>query len=501
MIGTSHAISDAPQLLWDDAVVDEAASTAERRLHEPSFAETVLVHDAPWEGDACNFHNILADRDDNGPLYRLYYLGWTMEEGASWKRTGLVPPPHGVCVCYAESRDGLVWTKPALGLRDFEGSRENNVILDKPTDDCGEFFVFRDDNPACPPGERYKGLSAKVPPQGPRALRLFTSPDAIRFEFSRTLSVEGSFDSLNTAFFDLRHGLYHLYFRGIHRNDGERNGDCLVRDIRHTVSADFRSWSAPERLRFLTGDGSAEGEDYPLYTNCIEPYMRDPTVLVGFPTRYVEPRGWTRNHDFLPDLENRRAKSNHKPPWTLREGTALTDCVFAWSRDGRTFRREDDAFLRPGPERHRNWVYGTDYPARGLVRTPGWRGGADELSLYLPEGHGDGEPTVLDRYTLRMDGFISRHAPYAGARLVTKPIVFQGGEMRLNFSTSARGRVRVALRGDGGRTLESVELFGDQVDRPVPFEGGDAAQLAGRPVVIEFDFFDADLYSFRFARA
>ena len=84
---------------------------------------------------------------------------------------------------------------------------------------------------------------------------------------------------------------------------------------------------------------------------------------------------------------------------------------------------------------------------------------------------------------------------------MTKPLVFKGKKLVVNFSTSARGRVRVVLRSDGGRTLESVELFGDQVDRPVPFEGGDAAQLAGRPVVIEFDFFDADLYSFRFARA
>ena len=97
-----------------------------------------------------------------------------------------------------------------------------------------------------------------------------------------------------------------------------------------------------------------------------------------------------------------------------------------------------------------------------------------------------------------MDGFISRHAPYAGARLVTKPLVFQGGEMRLNFSTSARGRVRVVLRGDGERTLKSVELFGDQVDRSVPFEGGSVAQFADRPAVVEFEFFDADLYSFRF---
>ena len=71
--------------------------------------------------------------------------------------------------------------------------------------------------------------------------------------------------------------------------------------------------------------------------------------------------------------------------------------------------------------------------------------------------------------------------------------------MRVNFSTSARGRMFVTLRDESGRSLRSIELFGDKVDRVVDFaEGGKVADFAGKPVVIEFDLFDADLYSFRF---
>ena len=34
----------------------------------------VLVHDAPWEGDGCDFHCIVRD----GDIYRMYYMAWQM---------------------------------------------------------------------------------------------------------------------------------------------------------------------------------------------------------------------------------------------------------------------------------------------------------------------------------------------------------------------------------------------------------------------------------------
>jgi len=31
--------------------------------------------------------------------------------------------------CYARSKDGIKWEKPSLGLAEFEGSRDNNIVL------------------------------------------------------------------------------------------------------------------------------------------------------------------------------------------------------------------------------------------------------------------------------------------------------------------------------------------------------------------------------------
>ena len=99
---------------------------------------------------------------------------------------------------------------------------------------------------------------------------------------------------------------------------------------------------------------------------------------------------------------------------------------------------------------------------------------------------------------VRLDGFVSRHATYAEQRLVTKPIVFKGSELTLNFSTSARGRIFLTVRDESGRELRSAEIFGDKVDRIVGFEGGSLAEFAGRPVTLDFRMSDADLYSFKF---
>ena len=53
-----------------------------------------------------------------------------------------------------------------------------------------------------------------------------------------------------------------------------------------------------------------------------------------------------------------------------RFGTAVTDGQFMSSRDGRTFRRWDETFLRPGPEPMDNWLYGDGYQNLGLIETP-----------------------------------------------------------------------------------------------------------------------------------
>jgi hypothetical protein len=460
---------------WDEWLIDVGATTAELRLHRPEAKEVVLEHDEPWEGDGCDYHCIV---EDDG-LYRLYYLGWETMNPAVTRHV-----PRPIVVCYAESRDGKNWVKPRLGLCEFGGSKDNNIILDHGTTRFDNFFVFKDTNPACPREELYKGVAVDG---NDHVLWCFASADAIRFRKAWRMTDRGKFDSLNVAFWDRHSGRYLCYLRDFHDVPGT-DLNAGIRDVRWMASTDFKSWTVPVQIDFLGA------EDYPLYTNVIQPYHRADHLFVGFPSRYVERKAWTPNYDQLPGAERRRKRMEVSP----RYGLTVTDCVFMSSRDGVRWRRWDEAFMTPGPEREYNWVYGDCYPAYGLIETPSDLPYAPkELSLYTFDNHWGMVPARLRRYTMRIDGFVSYRAPYAARRIVTRPFRFEGATLSVNLATSARGWVRIRLVGDG-KALDSVELFGDSLDRIVPFEGGRVASLAGKAVTMEVDMSDADLYSFQF---
>jgi hypothetical protein len=468
-------IGSRRELFWDEYLIDTAATTAKLRLHHPEAREVVINHDEPWEGDGCDFHCIL--RDDN--LYRMYYLGWEMLTQHKESEDS-----RQIVVCYAESTDGIKWVKPKLGICDFRGSRANNIILDHNTNIFDNFSAFKDTNPECPKDELYKGVGLDVKD---KYLWCFTSADGIHFKKAWRMTNQGKFDTLNIALWNNHDNQYICYVRDFHDVPGD-NLNAGIRDIRWMVSKDFKKWTEPELLDFGRAD------DYPLYTNVVQPYYRADHIFVGFPSRYVEKKEWTANFEQLAGAERRQERMKS----AKRYGLAVTDCVFMSSRDGKKWKRWDEAFLRPGPEREYNWVYGDCYPALGMVETPSHLPYApNELSMYSFDNHWAKIPTKLRRYAIRIDGFVSCSAPYKPCKIVTRPFIFEGKELSINFSTSAVGYLNFKLIG-GGQALNSVEIFGDSLDRKVVFENGTVASLAGKPVVMEIIMRDADLYSFRF---
>ena len=92
-----------------------------------------------------------------------------------------------------------------------------------------------------------------------------------------------------------------------------------------------------------------------------------------------------------------------------------------------------------------------------------------------------------------------------GGELLTKPLIFSGGELSLNFSSSAAGDVRVEIQNSEGDPFpgysldECPPIYGDSVARTVSWIGGkEVGSLAGKPVRLRFSLKDADLYSFQF---
>ena len=484
-------LANRRECFFDDYLIDDKCTTASLALHHPQFRETVFVHDAPWEGDGCDYHNFFFDPTWHGcdnahseGVYRMYYLGWRMISDDGTQHT-----TDGICVCYAESADGISWTKPSLGICSFHGSTDNNIIMNSDSiahlmqkRHFDNFMVFVDGNPACTAERRYKAVGCFGD-----GLWCFFSGDGIHFKEGYKLAIEGYFDSLNVVFWDSLAGKYCGFIRGFHANDIA--GKDGVRDIRYVESEDFVNWTPAKQLCYN------DGEDIPLYTNCLSQYFRAPQLFVSFPSRYIERKAWNDSFEELCGKAKRLARMKLHP----RYGLAITDCIFMTTRDGMNFQRFSDAFMRPEIENGRNWVYGDCYPARGFAVTKSpFNGAPDELSMYIYTNHWMGIPSTLDRYTIRMDGFASLHAGAKEETALTKYFTFSGNDLFVNFETSAMGYIYFTLCDSDGNEFHSCETFGNSLDRRIYFGDGVVTALAGKPVRLRLRMRDADLYSLQF---
>ncbi len=178
------------ELFVDDVLVERFVGDARLELQRPSPREVVLVTDRPWEGNTSAYFTVFQD----GPRYRMYYRGSHFDEE---KRRAT----HPEVTCYAESHDGIQWTRPELGLFEFAGSRQNNIVWSGPG--THNFTPFLDTNPRSPPEARYKALGSGGPGRK-HGLYAFQSPDGIHWRLMQEEPVitAGAFDSQNLAFWE-----------------------------------------------------------------------------------------------------------------------------------------------------------------------------------------------------------------------------------------------------------------------------------------------------------
>ena len=475
------AIGSRRELLVDQHLIEQMDGV-QLKLHRPFRREVVFRSDAAWEGNGSAYQSVFQD----GDRMRLYYRGGHHPASKAYR---LKKNPWET-LCVAESTDGIHWTRPELGIVEFEGSKKNNLILDSDmVSDIGgspaHTSVFRDSNPDCPDDERFKIV---IVGRKPRGLYLMVSGDGYHFRLksNQPLTTQGAFDSQNLMFWDSVNGVYREYHRAF---------DKGVRGIMTAASKTPGSFPDPEWLAY------PDAAEQALYTNQVQPYYRAQHIFMGFPMRYND-RGWSPSMTALPGLEERKFRSKQHP----RYGTTVTDAAFMTSRDGINFKRWDEAFIRPGPATKDAWVYGDNFVFWGMVQTKSHLEGApDEISLYATEGYWQGGSTSFRRYTVRLDGFVSANAPYRGGELVTKSLTFDGSRLEINFSTSAAGGLRVELQDAAGKPLPGYSIadcdvqFGDQVDRVVSWKGSqDLSRLAGKPLRLRIELKDADLYAFQF---
>jgi len=417
--------------LFVDYYLIDKLDNAQLKLHEPRMVQS------PVNVPGSAYATVIKD----GQLYRYYYRDYIKDYKGKFADGN-----PGEITCYAESRDGINWTKPNLGLFEINGSRENNVIVYERLLNHN-FSPFLDKRPGVSPRQRFKAL-AGVQRSG---LVAFISADGIGWEKLRKApvfldSIAGGhcFDSQNVSFWSEAENCYVLYYRRYQNH---------VRRICRSTSKDFINWTKPVDMNANVGDEQ-------LYTSQTHPYFRAPHIYIALPTRFMPKRG------------------------------ASTDIMFMSSRGGNKYDRPFlEAFIRPGLDPAR-WGNRSNYAALNVVPT-----GSAEMSIYVRR----------HRYILRTDGFVSVNAGCNSGEMVTKPLKFAGKELVINYSTSAAGSIRVEIQNADGEPLpgfalaDSTEIFGDEIERVAAWKGGnDVSSLAEVPVRLRFVMKDADLFSIRF---
>ncbi len=178
------------------------------QVEKPRIEEAVLLPDKPWE-TLLNYANTIFDKKDS--KYKLWYsvlrtsdVKLTYKDGTDFNQKWLT--------CYAESEDGIHWTKPDLNYILFNSEPTN--ILDVEIDSS---TVFIDPNPT--DGLPYKAGSIGVDwsetiPDGQHVwFYLLGSRDGFEWKPLDTPKLYGFFDTQNVVAYDALLEKYVIYFR------------------------------------------------------------------------------------------------------------------------------------------------------------------------------------------------------------------------------------------------------------------------------------------------
>lgn len=503
--------------LFIDYKFIESADGIQLMMQEPyQTREKLIVADQPWEEEASlGSYNTIVQEGDN---IRLWYD----------IRAGAPPPgqrnPLYMGMAYAESRDGLHFTKPVLNLVKQSGSRKNNWVL--PPDPellaIGGGSVWRDDNPNCPPEQRYKSWTKIYPRQGSGIRgphRIFTSPDGVHWKLDeREFKGLRAADTQPSWFWEPRINRYIGYsrewvreksgfgFRAASYNESDDlfNWDSMAM----VLEPDERDRTAAPAMRVDVSQIKVQGENIlPQLQNAAAAGTggEDQVLTPVSPLDFYGPGVFPYEGVYIaltPVFYHWKGSANEAWPNT-------SDIQLAVSRDGLHFTRPGNRqpFLRPGPEG--SWDSKWIYPVLRPVRM------ADELWIYYFGTNRDhahrldpqaaAPETAISRAILRLDGFIAAVADYTGGTLLTPPLRFAGKQLVLNLDAGGGGFARIEIVDEAGRPIpgftyhDADELNGNSVRMTATWRGqADLSALASRPVRLHIRMRSARLYSFQF---
>lgn len=376
--------------LHDNALIAEHEGlelrTARVRKHP---ANPLVVIDRPFEIGVFNYTCVIQDHEEG--LYKMWYQMIVSNPGDNQSRC------H-----YAISRDGIRWEKPALGIVELGGSKENNIVLEELKGIRGtpSYWVYKD-YAEVDPGKRYKMMLQSWGVQG-RASKMAWSADGVHWTMSEYGNLTGPFDSQNAFFWDDHIGQFAGYFRSHVRG---------YRSVSRATSPDGFHWSRPVTVHTVDE---------------------------------LDPPTW---HLYIPGVYRYGAARNSYIMLTTGFDDTSNEMYpqLGVSRDGIEFHRFRKPFIPPGDERA--WDAGS---TRGIGSEIVFDG---RTGLYYhgsnAGGHAEGGTQGIGLATIQEGAFVGWHAATTGT-LTTH---------RLRARHHHRDKFFLNLDAEGGSVL--AELLND----------------------------------------
>ncbi|QDU82328.1 hypothetical protein Pla110_40830 [Polystyrenella longa] len=261
---------------------NEKESTSEKTLF--AFDD----HSIPWKNNLKltmvkpekHASNPLIPRGEKGAVdeWAVQYYGSTIKHDGLYKTWYIAADNEslelikkgkgfsGLRPAYAESDDGIHWRKPNLGLVEYNGSKNNNLVLIDPPDVAGIHLIVIHEEDDPDPTRQFKMLltvSAYVEgSKGSSTITLFSedglswrSPTPLHFEEGYLPEEDLILPSINFEQGGLfkYNGMYHLpgqqFSPSVWQPDGKRVGRVMV-TLR---SRDLIHWEESTALGFIRG--------------------------------------------------------------------------------------------------------------------------------------------------------------------------------------------------------------------------------------------------------
>ena len=468
-------MSSKTELFLDNTMIEMSPGVS-RRLHpaEKHLLNPIVRPDHWWEGNQMLPYATIYDEEE-----KLFKMWLRCGSDAKSRHVG----GHAAYMTYLTSTDGVHWERPELGVMDFAGRRDHNVIFtggethyQQPQGRKGFIVsVIKHPDPRNK-SEKFIGLTTLMPDTG---ARVCTSPDGIHWSYEDApfwqtpidFSSWGD-DAIMQMLYDKAKQKWVVYRRVIPEeserlvaveSDGKwEQVDRYYRVFAYTESDDLKAW---KNFRMLLSMDADDPPDTELYHFSCYNYGH---VYVGYMSVF---------------------HLRHPQP---------IDIQLATSRDGINWTRvcRGEAFIPSGPLGYYDFMAMAGSQAEPIIVD-------DTVYLYYeavnfphdciphPEkGHG----TAVALATFKRDRFASLETGGPDpCRLVTRPFTVEHPKLFLNAATWGQGSIRVeALTRDwkpipGFTEQEAYDTRGDALDHPVRWkDNADLGRLLGKEIRLKF---------------